>query len=66
MANYWLTFRIHDDATYEKRRDQVYAAIEAIASPWWGRTNILHRLCIGVVCRQHYCEGEAAFNRRQT
>jgi hypothetical protein len=34
-ATYWLTFRIHEDATYEQRRDRLYAAINDIAAPWW-------------------------------
>jgi hypothetical protein len=32
---YWLTFRIHDDASYEQRRDRLYEAIRTIASKWW-------------------------------
>ncbi len=32
---YWLTFRIHDDATYEARRDKLYAAIDGVSSSWW-------------------------------
>jgi hypothetical protein len=32
---YWLTFRIHDDSTYEARRDKLYAAIDGLSSKWW-------------------------------
>ncbi|WP_445215571.1 hypothetical protein ACKWRH_24240 [Bradyrhizobium sp. Pa8] len=32
---YWLTFRIHDDATYEHRRDKLYEAIDNLSSKWW-------------------------------
>jgi hypothetical protein len=32
---YWVTFRIHDDATYETRRDKLYAAINDVSTTWW-------------------------------
>jgi hypothetical protein len=32
---YWVTFRIHDDATYEHRRDKLYEAIRTVSSKWW-------------------------------
>ena len=35
MDTYWLTFRIHDDAGYEKRRDALYDAISALTDKWW-------------------------------
>jgi hypothetical protein len=32
---YWLTFRIHDDAGYDDRRQALYDAIDKIADLWW-------------------------------
>lgn len=35
MAVYWMTFRIANDANYEKRYAAVTTAINSIASKWW-------------------------------
>jgi hypothetical protein len=32
---YWLTFRIHDDATSDHRRDKLYETINNLSSKWW-------------------------------
>jgi hypothetical protein len=35
VSTYWLTFRIHEDSTYEKRRDALYDAISKLTPEWW-------------------------------
>jgi D-aminopeptidase len=35
MATYWLTFRFHDNATSDERRDELYEAISQLATKWW-------------------------------
>lgn len=35
MAAYWLTFRIADEGDDNKRRSDLYDAIEAISASWW-------------------------------
>jgi hypothetical protein len=32
---YWLTFRIHDDAGYDDRRESLYKEIDTISDVWW-------------------------------
>jgi hypothetical protein len=35
MATYWLTFRIHDNAGSEARRDALYDTISKLTPEWW-------------------------------
>jgi hypothetical protein len=35
MAVYWISFRLHDDQSYQKRYDALYAAVQGISSKWW-------------------------------
>ena len=36
--DYWVSFRIHDDAGYEKRYDALIEAVQKNASLWWAET----------------------------
>jgi hypothetical protein len=35
MASYWTTFRIHNDASYRTRYDNLVEAVRSISSKWW-------------------------------
>lgn len=38
MADYWISFRINDDANYERRYDALNDAIMSSASKYWAET----------------------------
>lgn len=35
MADFWITFRLENDSTYERRYKALYAAAETNSSKWW-------------------------------
>jgi hypothetical protein len=39
MAVYWISFRLHEDSTYDDRYKKLYAAAQKIGSKWWVDTS---------------------------
>lgn len=37
--DYWVSFRIHNDQTYEKRYDSLISAVQNNSTLWWAETS---------------------------
>ena len=64
MATYWLTFRIHDDEGYEKRRDAVYDVINKLSTKWWVEPTSFIAFASGSSADQIATAVKSAFNPR--